>query len=154
VTLLHPGRIDTPYNEHARSYLPQHPAHVGMVYPPEAVAEAILFAAEHPKRDIFVGFQAKFFAMLGAVAPRLTDKIMEAWMYPSQHDDRPSRSIEDNALYRPGFGLHERGSHHGWFRSGSLYVKAQEHPGLTLAAVAGLGLAVSALARTRKQQKG
>ena len=50
VTLIHPGRIDTPYNEHARSYMPKQPAHRGMISPPEAVAEAILYAAEHPKR--------------------------------------------------------------------------------------------------------
>jgi NAD(P)-dependent dehydrogenase (short-subunit alcohol dehydrogenase family) len=33
VTLIHPGRIDTPYNEHARSYMPNQPAHRGMIYP-------------------------------------------------------------------------------------------------------------------------
>ena len=48
VTLIHPGRIDTPYNEHARSYMAKQPAHRGMIYPPEAVAEAILYSAEHP----------------------------------------------------------------------------------------------------------
>lgn len=26
VTLIHPGRIDTPYNEHARSYMEKQPA--------------------------------------------------------------------------------------------------------------------------------
>jgi short-subunit dehydrogenase len=153
VTLVHPGRIDTPYNEHARSYLDKQPSHRGMVYPPEAVAEAILYSAAHPKRDMYVGFQAKAFAVLAPIIPRITDKVMELWMYPSQHDDRPSRSREDNALYQPGYGLHERGTHHGWFRSGSIYVKAQEYPALALAAVAGLGLAVTALVKARKRGK-
>jgi short-subunit dehydrogenase len=151
VTLVHPGRIDTPYNEHARSYLDKQPSHRGMVYPPEAVAEAILYSAAHPKRDMYVGFQAKIFALLAPIIPSITDKVMEAWMYPSQHDERPSRSREDNALYRAGYGMQERGTHHGWFRSGSLYVKAQEHPLLALAAVAGLGLAATAVARSRKR---
>ncbi len=150
VTLVHPGRIDTPYNEHARSYLAKQPSHRGMVYPPEAVAEAILFAAAHPKRDMYVGFQAKIFALLAPIIPSITDKVLEAWMYPSQHDERPSRSREDNALYRAGYGLHERGTHHGWFRRGSLYVQAQQHPLLAWAAVAGLGLAATALARARQ----
>nr|GFC93930.1 hypothetical protein [Tanacetum cinerariifolium] len=100
VTLVHPGRIDTPYNEHARSYLDKQPSHRGMVYPPEAVAEAILFSAAHPKRDMYVGFQAKIFTLLAPIIPSITDKVMEAWMYPSQHDERPSRSREDNALYQ------------------------------------------------------
>ena len=65
VTLVHPGRVDTPYNEHAMSYMYKQPGHRGMIYPPEAVAEAILYAAENPKRDLFVGSQAKIFAILG-----------------------------------------------------------------------------------------
>jgi len=141
VTLVHPGRIDTPYNEHARSYLDQQPAHRGMIYPPEAVAEAILYAAAHRTRDMFVGSQAKFFAVLGALAPRLTDKIMEAWLFYSQRSSRPSRDIEDNALYKAGYGLHERGTHEGWVQSSSWYVKASKHPVLTTL-ILGTGVAL------------
>lgn len=139
VTLIHPGRIDTPYNEHARSYLEKQPAHVGMIYPPEAVAEAILHTAEHPKRDMYVGFQAKWGAVIGGLAPRLTDKAMELTMFRTQQAERPSRSVEDNALYEAGYGMHERGTHVGWIRSGSWYVKATKHPVLTAAAIAGVG---------------
>jgi short-subunit dehydrogenase len=152
VTMVHPGRIDTPYNEHARSYMPKQPVHKGMIYPPEAVAEAILYAAAHPKRDIFVGSQAKIFAVLGTVVPRLVDKIMEVWMFPSQQSsNRPSRSPADNALYEAGYGLHERGTHEGWIRSRSYYVKATTHPVVTAVAVAGLGLAIGALVSNRKK---
>ena len=139
VTLIHPGRVDTAYNEHARSYLDKQPAHIGMMYPPEAVAEAILYAAYHPKRDMYVGSQAKFGAMLGFLAPRFTDKFMETTMYRTQQSNRPSRSVKDNALYRAGYGLHERGTNKGWIRSRSLYVKAQKHPILSAIAIAGIG---------------
>src|ERR1700709_1032955 len=53
VSLIHPGRIDTPYNEHAGNYMPMQPVHRGMVYAPEAVAEAILWCAAHPTRDMY-----------------------------------------------------------------------------------------------------
>lgn len=145
VTLIHPGRIDTPYNEHARSFIPQQPAHRGIIYPPESVAEAILYAAAHPVRDMFVGFQAKFFAVLGALAPRLTDKIMEAWMFYSQRSSRPSRDSEDNALYKAGYGLHERGTHEGWVRKQSFYVKAAKHPVLTSVLIGAAALAICGL---------
>lgn len=108
--------------------------------------ELELYAAEHPKRDMFVGFQAKILAILGAVSPRLTDKLMEVWAFPSQQSDRPSRDREDNALYRAGYGMHERGTHQGWIRSGSLYVKAEKHPVFTTIAVAGIGLVIWSLA--------
>ncbi|MBD3884664.1 SDR family oxidoreductase [Phormidium tenue FACHB-886] len=141
VTLIHPGRIDTPYNEHARSYMPKQPAHRGMIYPPEAVAEAILYSAEHPKRDMFVGFQAKALAVLAGISPTLTGKLIELWAFPSQQSDRPSRDREDNALYRAGYGLQERGTHQGWIRSGSLYVKAEKHPLMATLVAAGFGAA-------------
>ncbi|WP_235318371.1 SDR family oxidoreductase [Planococcus sp. CAU13] len=142
VTLVRPGRIDTPYNEHARSYLDKQPAHIGMMYAPEAVADAILFAAEHPKRDMFVGFQAKFGAFVGNVAPRFMDKFMELTMFRTQQSERPSRSVTDNALYEPGYGMHERGTNKGWVRTRSLYVMAEKHPVLASMAIAGIGSAL------------
>jgi NADP-dependent 3-hydroxy acid dehydrogenase YdfG len=152
ITLIHPGRIDTPYNEHARSYIANQPAHRGMIYPPESVAEAILFAATNPRRDMFVGAQAKLFAMISGIAPRLVDKVMDVWMFPSQQSDRPSRSREDNALYKAGFGLHERGNHEGWVRSTSYYVKVVKHPLLTSVVVASLGVALGALLFSRQSR--
>ncbi|OON68483.1 SDR family oxidoreductase [Hymenobacter sp. CRA2] len=150
VTLVHPGRIDTPYNEHAQSYYEHQVAHRGMVYPPESVAEAVLFAAEHPKRDMFVGFQAKALAVVGHVAPRFMDKLMEALIPPTQIDPkRPSKNPETSALYEAGYGLQEHGSHEGWFRSGSYYVKAQKRPWLAALALAGVGGAAWLLARPR-----
>lgn len=139
VTLIHPGRIDTPYNEHARSYLDKQPAHYrSMIYPPEAAAEVILFAAEHPKRDMYIGSQAKAIAMLGALFPRLTDRLMEKIMYCSQHAERPSKPREESALYHAGYGMHDRGTNKGWLRSRSYYVKATKRPAVTAAVIAGL----------------
>lgn len=150
VTLVHPGRIDTPYNEHAVSYMDKQPGHRGMIYPPEAVAEAILFAAEKPKRDLFVGSQAKFYVTLGRVFPRFTDKLMEKLMYPTQHLDRPSNPPEENALYHAGYGLHERGTKEGWIRSNSYYVKAAKHPIITTAAITGAGALLLMAAKKKK----
>jgi short chain dehydrogenase len=82
VMLVHPGRIDTPYNEHAQSYLDHQPAHHGGVYPPDAVAQAIVYSAAHVPRDMFVGSQAKITALARALFPRLTDWYMEHQMWP------------------------------------------------------------------------
>ncbi|MDX8046194.1 SDR family oxidoreductase [Gracilibacillus sp. S3-1-1] len=148
VTLIHPGRIDTPYNEHATSYLNEHPVHKGMIYPPEAVAEAILFAAEHPKRDMYVGSQAKLLELMGTLLPRLTDRLIEFLMPPTQYANRPALN-RNSALYQAGYGLHERGTNTGWIRSESLYVKASKHPILSTMAVIGLG--ALALAATKRK---
>ena len=44
VTLIQPTAIDTPYPEHAKSYLGVEPTHMPPVYAPEVVARAILGA--------------------------------------------------------------------------------------------------------------
>jgi short-subunit dehydrogenase len=156
VTLIHPGRIDTPYNEHAQSYLDKQPAHHGIVYPPDSVAQAILYAAEHGPRDLFVGSQAKVVALAGALMPRVLDKFMELRMYPSQVADRPSqpretpdRPQERAALYTAGYGMHERGTNEGWHRRRSYLVAARTHPVRTLvgAGAGALGLAATRAAR-------
>ena len=54
-TLILPGATNTPFFAHSRSKLGAKASPPGIVYEPEAVAEAIVFAAEHPRRDIFVG---------------------------------------------------------------------------------------------------
>ena len=149
VTLIHPGRIDTPYNEHAHSYLDKQPTHIGMMYAPETVAEAILYAAEHPKRDMYVGSQAKLLAMLGTLVPRFIDKFMEKTMYFTQHDERPSNPQESSSLYKAGYGMHERGTNKGWTRETSYYVKASKHPLITSAIVAGLSACLLAACRSK-----
>ena len=153
VSLIHPGRIDTPYNEHAGNYMPMQPVHRGMIYPPEAVAEAILWCAAHPRRDMFVGAQAKAAAMLGLVAPQLTDKIMSVWSFTS-HQSRTRKSNGDHsrALFEAGYGGHERGTHEPQLlRSRSYYVKATKRPALTAAVVLGGGVLAVALARGKRK---
>ncbi len=150
ITLIHPGRIDTPYAEHARSYLDKQPTHKGMIYPPDAVAEAILYAAENPKRDMYVGSQAKLLNLLGTLLPRFTDRLMEKWIPPTQYKDQPSNSREDSNLYQPGYGLHERGTNQGWIRSQSMYVKISKHPILTAAAAVSIGFIL--LAKSKKSK--
>jgi hypothetical protein len=90
---------------------------------------------------MFVGSQAKIFTMMGKLAPRLTDKIMEAWMFYSQHSDQKASTPEPNALYKAGYGLHENGINVGWKRPPSLYIKMEKHPAITSLVMVGLGIA-------------
>jgi short-subunit dehydrogenase len=146
VSLIHPGRIDTPYNEHAGNYMPMQPVHRGMIYPPEAVADAILWCAVHPKRDMYVGSQAKLAAVIGSFAPRMTDKIMERMMYTSQQSrQRVAKGPPSGALFQPGYGGQARGTHEPHLLRGqSLYVEASKRPAGVAAAVAVAGLIATA----------
>ena len=137
VTLIKPGSIDTPYRHHAKNYLPSEPKNPGLVYAPNAVAEAILHCAEHPERDIFVGGGGKGMAFFGNYAPRWTDKLMERFVIPGQESDEASRPREDNALYKASGDLQERGGHPGHVAKYSLYTKSRLHPLATAAILAG-----------------
>ena len=154
VTLIKPSAIDTPYVEHARSYLDSPgPALPPPIYDPHVVARAILHACENPRRDLVVGFGGWAMAMMGRFFPRLTDYGMEATMEPMQKSDEPGRRERRDNLYVP----REDGAEHSSLpvssRKTSLLLEAQMHPVATLAAVAGLGLAAAWLLRPRPEDR-
>jgi short-subunit dehydrogenase len=144
MTLIKPASMDTPYRQHARNYLPNEPKNPAPVYAPKLVAEAILFAAEHPVRDLFVGGAGKALATAAFLAPRLVDKVMEARMFDAQKEDFPSNSSHQG-LDAPAGSLLVRGGYSGHVSTSSLYTTATEHPLVTSGLIAaGFGLIYAA----------
>jgi short-subunit dehydrogenase len=143
ITLVKPSAIDTPYKEHAKNYLSVEPNNPPPVYAPDVVADAILYAASHSQRDVYVGAGGKALSVMEKVAPRVTDKYMEATFFEQQKTNKPSGPLEDNTLFKPGEGLRERGDYDGHVSESSLYTQASLHPvatGTILASAAGLAL--------------
>lgn len=130
VTLIKPGAIDTPFPEHAKNYMQKEANLPAPVYHPDVVARAVLHAASHPEREIWIGAGGKFIAASGKHAPRLTDKFMNAALYQQQMKDEPKR-IRRDALWGPGDGMRARGNHEGHVMKSSLYTTASLHPVLT-----------------------
>lgn len=144
VTLIKPAAIDTPFPEHARNYMEAEPKVPAPVYAPEEVARAILECAEHPKRDVTVGGGGRAMAAMGNMAPRLTDKYMEATMFEQQKTDRPTRPGRTDSLYRPEHGSgRERGDYPGHVMRSSVYTRAMLNPRLTLLGLCFAGLALA-----------
>ncbi|MBA2378558.1 MAG: SDR family oxidoreductase [Blastocatellia bacterium] len=152
VTLVKPGAIDTPYIDHAKSYLGVDPINPPPVYSPETAASVILRCAEHPVRDAFVGAGGKMISLLGKIAPRSTDLIMENTMIEMQKSDE-SNDRELESLYESNdSSLTERGGYPGHVAESSLYSKATMHPVITGTALAiGAGGLFYGLARTAKR---
>ena len=149
VTLIKPSAIDTPYKDHAKNYLPVEPENPPPVYAPETVAEAILYSAVHPERDVFIGVGGKAMSVGGKYAPRLTDKVMEAALFDIQQTEKPSPEDRQDGLYTASEDLRERGGYEGHVAESSLYTKASLHPLITTAVLLGSGLALAAWWRTR-----
>ncbi|MCC2963167.1 SDR family oxidoreductase [Massilia sp. IC2-278] len=101
VTLVRPAAIDTMFALHAKNYMEKEAVLPAPVYAPEIVAKAILYCAQHPKRDIFVGGASKLVSSGAAHMPRLLDKYMNASMFKQQkskYDKQPGRT---DALHAP-----------------------------------------------------
>ncbi|HEX8910916.1 MAG TPA: SDR family oxidoreductase [Humisphaera sp.] len=148
VSLVKPGSINTPFTEHARNHMDRQPTYPPPVYDPSVVASVILHCAEHPTRDAFAGWGGKKNALMGRVAPRLTDLVMERMHFASQRKDEPPRRPQGNLYAHAGGGPRERGDYAGHVRRTSAFSQASLHPGLTATVLgtAGLLLAAGALA--------
>lgn len=99
VTLIKPAAIDTLFTVHAKNYMDEEPSLPSPVYAPELVAKAILYAAEHPKRDVFVGGAARLNSAGGYHAPGLLDSYMSRSMFRQQKSGVPTDPNRSDALY-------------------------------------------------------
>ena len=143
VTLIKPSAINTPYPEHAANYMDKEPALPTPAYAPEVVARAILSAAERPVRDVTVGAKDGVIGVLGGVAPRLTDKLMEAAFFGQQKQDAPADADRDGTLYEPPSGPGRvDGSADGHVFQSSLWTRLQQRPLAATGAAVAAGLAL------------
>jgi hypothetical protein len=76
VSTILPASIDTPFFEHARSKLGAMPKPPPPVYAPELVADAIVYTAEHPRREVAVGGAAVGLVTGQRLSPALTDALL------------------------------------------------------------------------------
>jgi len=139
VVLIKPAGINTPFIQNARNYLDREPKLPDPVYAPEEVANAIVHAATHPQRDIYVGGGSKLFSAFNKVAPTAIDWV-NAHVMPSQEvqdDEAPKNPA--GGLHQPGVGGKVHGNHPGYVIQKSYYTRASMHPVLTGALVALVG---------------
>jgi NAD(P)-dependent dehydrogenase (short-subunit alcohol dehydrogenase family) len=129
VTLIKPGSIATPYPEHARNYMGAPPRLPPPLYDPRLVADAILFACETPRRQIYVGGGGLLISLAGKFAPRLTDLAMERVGVSAQQKpgDAGEPAARDN-LYESRSDGRIDGAQSVNVRRTSLLLQAQTRP--------------------------
>lgn len=144
VVLILPSSIDTPLFEHARSKIGAEPRPAPPVYDPGIVAEAIVFAAEHPRKEIVIGGGGKMLTLLDRFFPSVTDRMMTTGgvMFRAQKSRRPKRTPDN--FDRPSATHRVRGGYRAFRRS--LYTRLfEQHPNLRRAVAAGLAMGAAAL---------
>jgi hypothetical protein len=151
VTLVKPSGINSPWTDHAKNYKPDRARVPPMVYAPETVARAVLFAAQHPRRDIVVGSSGAAIAGFSRWMPRVADRLF-ARVLPRLHFDRSRPSIPTDDLYSPA-DHGRRYSDHRMVRKHSAYAAIQRHPLLTIGIGLLAGAAIYAVLHSRRQRR-
>lgn len=137
VTLIKPSGINTPFGQHARNYMDEASRVPPPVYSPQLVADAVLYAAETPVRQLTVGGAGRMMTATANMAPGPADMVFSRLFFwlAKGGEKRPQENIN---LYEAG----EDGEQFGeqkFMRRTSLYTAAQTHPRLSTA----LGVAAS-----------
>jgi NAD(P)-dependent dehydrogenase (short-subunit alcohol dehydrogenase family) len=148
VALVQLPGLNTPQFNWVRTRLGKHPQPVPPIYQPEVAARAIAWAAEHPKRELWVGLPTVYTILGERVASGLMDRYLAKTNIQAQQTDQPiDPSTRRDNLESPPPG--DPGAH-GIFddqakvRSPQLWLAT--HKGL-VAGAAAAGAAAAAAAR-------
>ena len=151
LTMVHPPAVNTPFYNHAQSHMPKPVRPPPPIYQPEIVADAILYAATHRRREVKVGEATLVFAIGNKFVPELMDWVAgKVGVALQQSDAGPTSPIalRDTNLHQAG----RTGGMHGPFDAESLPVSPQMWANKNLGVLAvGAGLvAMALLARPRR----
>ena len=103
--------LNTPQFDWTRSRLPKRAQPVPPIYQPEVAADAIVFAATHRRREIYVGLPTVEAIIGNKIAPGLLDHFLARKGIASQQTSEPARPGAPDNLMSPvpgDFGAHGR----------------------------------------------
>ena len=149
VTMVQMPALNTPQFDWCRTRMPRLPRPVPPVFQPEVAAEAIVWAAHHRRRELFVGAPTSKAIWLNKFIPGLIDHYLAHFGYASQMSpaqvaaDRPDNLFEAVRGDRGAHGRFDAESHRA-----SVELWLSTHRTLGMMALA--GLAGAALAMRRK----
>lgn len=128
LTNILPATIDTPFFDKARTKLGVKPGMMPPVYSARSVANAILYAAEHPVREISVGGASLTYQSLHRLSHRLLDGLIMGTAFKGQKTDEPRTVQAPNHLFQHLEGFHQVESERSVAAMPSKYTWLQLHP--------------------------
>jgi short-subunit dehydrogenase len=106
LSMVHLPALNTPQFDWALNRMGKRAQPVPPIYQPEVAARAIVFAARHHRREIWVGFSTVLAIVANRVAPGLVDRYLAHFGYSSQmSDQREPRDAPAN-LFEPVSGAY------------------------------------------------
>jgi NAD(P)-dependent dehydrogenase (short-subunit alcohol dehydrogenase family) len=101
--------LNTPQFDWVRSRLPRRAQPVPPIYQPEVAARAIVWAAEHPTRELRVGTPTVLATAAQKAIPGLLDWYLARTGFDAQQTDEPETPDRPDNLFAPVAG--DRGAH-------------------------------------------
>jgi NAD(P)-dependent dehydrogenase (short-subunit alcohol dehydrogenase family) len=148
---VHLPAVNTPQFHWVRTHLRRHPQPVPPVYQPEVAARAIVWTAEHPRRQLYVGGSTLLTVWANRFVPGLLDRYLARTGYGSQQADRPIEPGRLDNLDEPVPGDHgARGEFDDRARRRSAQLWLTTHRGLVAAASVAIASGIAARARTAR----
>ncbi len=92
VTMVQLPGLNTPQFGHCRSKMPKHPMPVPPVYQPEVAADAVHWAANHRRREVYVGAPAVYTILGNKIAPWLAERYLARTAVDGQQASLPRTS--------------------------------------------------------------
>ncbi len=89
LTMVQMPALNTPQFSQVRNRLPKHPMPVAPVYEPEVGADAIVWASEHKRREVWVGASTPIVIMGNALAPTAADHFLATTGLDGQQSELP-----------------------------------------------------------------
>jgi short-subunit dehydrogenase len=144
VTMVQLPALNTPQFTWSRAKLPRQPQPVPPIFQPEVAADAIVWAAAHPRRELMVGWPTVKAIVGNSVAPGLADRYLARTGYESQQTEEPVPFDRRDNLFEPVPGDQAA---HGPFddrsRPRSIQLTLSKHRLSLLAGAGALALAAS-----------
>lgn len=152
LSVVHLPAVNTPQFDWALNRTGQQAQPVPPVYQPEVPARAIVFAAFHPRREIWVGLPTVRAILANRIAPGLIDRYLARAGYTGQLTGEPRPADAPANLFHPvpgDYGAHGRFDRIARTRSWEMFT-SRHRDALWAGALAGAGLGLAALLRRRR----
>jgi NAD(P)-dependent dehydrogenase (short-subunit alcohol dehydrogenase family) len=106
LTMVQMPALNTPQFEWAECRLPHPPQPVPPIYQPEVAARAVVWAATHRRRELYVGSSTIKAIWANKFIAGLLDRYLASAGYSAQMQDRTVASDRASNLWSPVHGLH------------------------------------------------
>ncbi|MGV3742487.1 MAG: SDR family oxidoreductase [Burkholderiaceae bacterium] len=158
LTMVQLCAFNTPQFDWGRTTMDKQPQPVPPIFQPEVAAEAIVWAAQNRRRELWVGFPTVKAILATRLFPGLLDKFLASKAYSGQQADTPLPPDRQDNLYRPlpgDQGAHGRFDERAESSNWHLWLNTHRwHAATAFALLAGAGALAASRSRRDAARRG